>query len=73
MKAVEIEADLSSVFKSSFENNPKPAELDVFAGGLLLAGPMLRHSVPPLPAPEMDTLISDGPLEDAALRLGLAS
>ncbi len=68
-----MEADLSSVFKSSFENNPKPAELDAFAGGLLLAGPMLRHSVPPLPAPEMDTLISDGPLEDAALRLGLAS
>lgn len=59
LKAVEMEADLSSVFASSFEKNPKPLEVDVFAGGLLLAGPMLRHSGPPLPAPpEMDTLIS---------------
>lgn len=64
---------MSSVFMSSFEKNPKPVEVDVFAGGLLLAGAMLRHSGPPLPEPpESETLISDGPA-DEALRLGLAS
>lgn len=64
---------MSSVFMSSFEKKPKPVEVDVFAGGLLLAGPMLRQSEPPLPEfPESDTLMSDGPA-DAAVRLGLAS